>query len=73
MPDFRSQNFAIIGVKWTLMKRNDIFIADGNAAGAETKIYRKSDIKDIKSIISAKDIEFWNISDGSKEKSWLSV
>lgn len=68
IPDFRSQNFAIIGVKWTLMKRNDIFIADGNAASAETKIYRKSDIKDIKSIISAKDIEFWNINDGSKRK-----
>lgn len=68
--NFEPQDLAIIGVKRTLMKRNDILIADGNAASLETKVYKKVDLKDsdIKNIIEVKDMEFWNSGDGSKRR-----
>ena len=68
--NFKPQDLAIIGVKRTLMKRNDILIADGNAASLETKVYKKVDLKDsdIENIIEAKDMEFWNSGDGSKRR-----
>lgn len=68
--NFKPQDLAIIGVKWTLMKKNDILITDGNAASLETKVYKKVDLKDsdMENIIEAKDMEFWNSGDGSKRK-----
>lgn len=68
---FGPQDLAIIGVDgMALMRREDIFITDGNAASLETKIYKKNDLKDsdIKSIIESKNIEFWKIEDGSKRR-----
>ncbi|EKF49129.1 hypothetical protein H17ap60334_07413 [Thermosipho africanus H17ap60334] len=64
----KPKDLAIVAVKWTIMKRDDILITDGNAASSETQIYRKSEIKNIKNIISVKDMEYWREEDGSKRK-----
>lgn len=63
------ENIVIIGIKSSILNRNDIFITTGNAASYDSKILPIKDGRElIKNIRESVDKEWWAYEDGSKRK-----
>ncbi len=63
------EDIIIIGIKNSILNRNDIFITTGNAASTPTKFLSGKDIQThIKQIREKTDKEWWAVEDGSKRE-----
>ncbi|MCS7189910.1 MAG: DarT ssDNA thymidine ADP-ribosyltransferase family protein [Bacteroidia bacterium] len=65
-----SENICIIQIKSSILDRDDIFIADGNAASPRTTLYAKHSLKpsELNKIIEQTEKEYWSKGDNSKRK-----
>lgn len=65
----RIEDIIIIGLKRSILNRNDIFVTTGNAASPYTEFISSKDArKYIKSIVEKTDKEWWSPEDGSKRE-----
>ena len=66
--NFKIDEVVVIGLKNSLLNRNDIILTDGNAASSNTQFFPVKD-RDISKYIREKtDKEWWAIEDGSKRE-----
>jgi len=64
-----SEDIIIIGLKSSILNRNDIFVTDGNAASPYTAFFSAKEVqKHIKAIREKTDKEWWASEDGSKRE-----
>ena len=65
----KPEDLAVVGVKKDVLEQNGIFITDGNAASAQTRISSPSEgLKILRRQWSIIQSDWWNNSDGSKRK-----
>ena len=65
----KPEDLAVVGVKKDVLDQNGIFITDGNAASAQTRISSPSEgLKILRRQWSIIQSDWWNNSDGSKRK-----